>query len=230
MVCAGELNTQLDGNTCSATITYLDLIPDPCYDEYIVTVKTLNNTVIASEANSVTVSELGRYIYEVTYEGGETPVSCWGYITFEDKKAPIKDLKEDPEPETYVCGELTDDPSGVDDLVTELVSCAVKDGFGEEALEPWFDVLDEEDFFDCTGIKEVYSYTEKFELCEGLTSEIENALSHVELPTGWEPCYAYKRSWFAADKTGRLSDTCAQFVVVIRPGAGEIIIEDYMSW
>lgn len=227
MVCAGELNTQLDGETCEATISYLNLIPDPCYDEYTVTIKTLNNHVVASDINSVTVSVLGRYIYEVEYDS-DPPVKCWGYINFEDKKAPIKDLQFDAEPLTMVCGELSVDPSGADDLATELVSCVVKDNYGEDALEPWFDVLDTGDFKDCTGIKDVYNFTEKFDLCEGLTGEVEAALNHVEVPGGWKPCYAYKRSWFAADKTGRLSDTCSQFVVVLRPKARRIKIDEYI--
>lgn len=225
MVCAGELNTQLDGTSCEAVISYLDLIPDPCYDsDYVVKIKTLNNSVIAEGEKSVVVSELGRYIYQVTYDGGDTPISCWGYITFEDKNAPYKELQGDQEPATVVCGQPSEDPSGVDDLATELVSCVVKDTYGEDALEPWFDVLDIDDFKDCSGIDKVFNYTEKIDLCKDHSGEVEAALAEVTMPLGWEPCYAYKRSWFASDATGRLSDTCAQFVIVARPQAKRIII------
>jgi len=193
MVCSGDLVTSVDPENCESTISYLDLIPNPCFEDgYTVKVLTLNNQLIAEDNASVTVALVGRYIYKVTHEIDDVDVSCWGYITFEDKAGPVKDLQGELEPTTLVCGEPSDDPSGVTDLETEFVSCVVKEEFGEEALEPWFDVLEITDYSDCSGVKAVYNFTEKFEYCKDEIPEDVEAATADNPHNGWEPSHVYK--------------------------------------
>jgi len=227
MVCSGELITPVDPETCESTVSYLNLLTNPCFEDgYKVEIRTLNNQLIAEGNETVTVSLVGKFIYKVIHEINGNDIACWGYIKFEDKKGPIKDLKGDVEPPTLVCGQMSADPSGVDDLATEIVSCVVKEEYGDAALEPWFDVLEKSDFKDCTGVKDVFNYTDKYDFCtDDLPEEIYVAATQSDIPYGWEPCYVYKRSWFASDKTGRLSDTCSQYLVVVRPSEGLIKID-----
>ena len=235
MVCSGELITPVDQVTCMSTISYHNLLPNPCFkDGYKVEIRTLNNHLIEKGNSSVTVTLVGRYIYKVTHEIQGKDVSCWGYITFEDKKGPVKNFQLDAEPLTTVCDtENSVDPSGVDDLKSEFVSCVVLEEYGKAGLEPWFDKLDVGDFKDCTGVKEVYSFDNKFDLCDndnGMSEkmQVELEIMRPKIPTGWKPFTVYTRSWFAADETGRLSDTCTQLVIVLRPKAKRIKIDEYI--
>jgi len=230
MVCSGDLIVPVDRYTCESTISYKNLLPNPCYDDgYIIQVLTLNNHLVAEGNGSVTVSVVGQYIYKVIHEIDGKDVACWGYIKFEDKNGPVKYLQYDSEGITLVCGVPSVDPSGIDDLATEYVSCVVPESYGTEALEPWFDVLENSDFKDCTGVDDVHFFTEVYDICkDDLPGDVEKA-AFDNPPVGWEPCYVYKRSWFASDVTGRLSDTCAQFVVVVRPEAHKIKIDEYVE-
>lgn len=230
LICSGNLIAPItDQETCEVTLSYKDLLPDPCFDDgYGIEILNLNNQVIASGQNSVTVALVGQYKFKIGHMVNGEMQYCWGNITFEDKKGPIKNLQETAETNTYICdsGVKYPDPSGVADLALEMVSCVVVEEYGDEAIEPWFDVLSENDFKDCSGIDQVFSFTEKFEFCEfsEYSLDVQDELLKVDFPSGWTFQSVYKRSWFASDITGRLSDTCSQLVVVLRPKEASIVI------
>jgi len=219
MACKGSINATLDPQTCSAVLLYNDLTSSDCEGDYFIEILQ-GNGVIANGTNKVTVYWPGDFIYRITNADG---LPCWGNIKIEDKSAPIclEDRPYDLDPPTEVCGQLMADPSGVDDLATELVSCVVlESGF---SIEPWFDILEQNDFIDCTDEVEVFNYTSVVKFCD-ISKDFDFIFDG---PEGWEPHEIYTRYWYAVDVQGNHSDTCHQNVIVIRPSAEEIELPAY---
>ncbi|NND93569.1 MAG: T9SS type A sorting domain-containing protein, partial [Flavobacteriales bacterium] len=172
----------------------------------------------------ITVGIPGKYKYTLKMGDDE----CWGYFTLEDKDAPICAPNLDDEPHTYVCGVWVDDPSGVDDLATEYVSHIVIDKYGKEAIEPWFDVLEEDDFLDCSDLGNIEYSTTKTTFCEGEYDMDDDEAKMV--PKGWEICMVFERTWYAFDwKGNRTEADCSQLVKVLRPTLAVVELKEYVT-
>jgi len=173
---------------------------------------------------SISVSTPGLYKYTIALGDDE----CWGYFTVEDKSAPICAPAGDKEPDTYVCDseEKVEDPSGVDDLATEYVSHVVIDMYGKPGIEPWFDVLEQDDFQDCSDMANVEYTTTVEDFCDGGYDDPEVEASFP----GWEVCQIFTRTWTAYDWKGNEisnGEGCSQLVKVLRPT--QIELDEYAT-
>lgn len=218
LVCKGDINATMDPATCEVRLTAADLTNATCDGAYTIEILTIANQLIASGVDEVVVSIPGDFIYRVTTSDG---VPCWGNISIEDKSGPFKQISFSAPAPTIVCGVLQSRPSGINDLETELVSCMVEEsGY---SIDPWFDAIDADDFKDCSGIAEVFQFTNMVNFCDEPNYEVSG------VPANWEPHVIYTRGWYAVDIDGNYSDTCYQDVVVIKPSASLITIPSHIT-
>ncbi|MCG8330355.1 MAG: GEVED domain-containing protein, partial [Chitinophagales bacterium] len=144
LICNDDLNVTLDDN-CQREITADMLLEGEfgCYgnEDFAITIQD------DDPSNGNILDGCGEFIYEITLIGGTGPIDfqpCWGYITGEDKTAPVLECPANTGTGTIVkngyilSGTIdTDDPT----VVVNNWSCLIDNAQPASAGERYVDIL-----------------------------------------------------------------------------------------
>lgn len=239
-VCNETVNLSLNAN-CIAVLNVDNLIEleddaEVCYDDddyplggyYRIRIKTLDGLLVEDmDVTTVNTIEFDASPYDAVMAEVANIVegnTCWIRVNLDDKQAPICTPENDLEAlinldniDQNEDGNLIDDidPSGRDDLQDEYIICTLIEEFGSE---PYFDVLEAEDFTDCSSVRDIIIENEIQDICD--VSDLSG--TPVDMTrfdnTKYQIVTVYTRTWSAFDENGFSNDNaCQQRVFALRP-------------